>query len=91
MHGGGGGTAWDMKEFASVAHKRGFSVWLPSLPGYGTKPSDLVDITLDNWLNEAREGIIRLLENCNTITVVGHSIGGLIALDGPPVAAHRSG
>jgi len=80
LHGAGGGTAWDMKEFASVAHKRGYSIWLPSLPGYGTKPSDLIDVTLDDWLTEAREGAERLLKSCDTVAVVGHSVGGLLAL-----------
>ena len=80
LHGGGGGTTWDMKEFAAIANKCGFSVWLPLLPGFGTKPSDLVDITIDDWLNEARKSIKCLLENCFSVTIVGHSIGGLIAL-----------
>lgn len=80
LHGGGGGTAWDLKEFALAAHKCGFSVSLPLLPGFGTKPSDLADITFDDWLNEARKGIKRLLENCFSVVIVGHSIGGLIAL-----------
>jgi esterase/lipase len=80
LHGGGGGTAWDMKEFASAAHKRGHTVWVPSLPGYGTQPSDLIGITAEAWLDEAREGVDRLLRECSTVAVVGHSVGGALAL-----------
>jgi hypothetical protein len=56
LHGAGGGTAWDMKEFAAAAHRRGWTVWLPSLPGFGTRPEELTDVTAEDWLDEARKG-----------------------------------
>ncbi|UCE09038.1 MAG: alpha/beta fold hydrolase [Candidatus Thorarchaeota archaeon] len=81
LHGGGGGTAWDLKEFAEVLHSRtGMTIWLPSLTGYGTKPEDLCGITLDDWLSDAHNGLDRLLETCERVYVVGHSMGGLLTL-----------
>ncbi|MHA2294730.1 MAG: alpha/beta hydrolase [Candidatus Hodarchaeales archaeon] len=82
IHGGGGGTTWDLKEFAAKANDHNYTVWLPSLPGYGTVPEDLINITVDDWLTEAREGIkrLRLIEKCSSVSIVGHSLGGLIAL-----------
>jgi hypothetical protein len=80
IHGGGGGSAWDIKEFARAAHRRGYTVWVPSLPGYGTQASDLVGITAEDWLDEAREGVDLLRQNCDTVAVVAHSMGGVIAL-----------
>jgi carboxylesterase len=81
LHGAGGGTAWDLKEFASRLHQEtGMTVWLPSLSGFGTRPEDLSDVTLEDWLNDARSGIERLLETCERVAVVGHSAGGDLAL-----------
>jgi carboxylesterase len=81
LHGAGGGTAWDLKEFAGILHeKTGMTIWLPSLAGFGTRPEDLFDVTLDDWLNDAETGLVRLLETCERGFIVGHSAGGLLAL-----------
>lgn len=81
LHGGGGGSAWDQKEFANVLHeKTGMTVWLPSLTGFGTKPEDLFGVTIDDWLSDAHSGLDRLLETCQQVFLVGHSAGGLLAL-----------
>lgn len=81
LHGFGGGCAWDQKEFARVLHERtGMTVWLPSITGFGTKPEDLLDVTLDDWLRDAHSGLDRLLETCTKTFIVGHSGGGLLTL-----------
>jgi len=80
LHGAGGGSAWDMKEFAAAANRRGWTVCLPSLPGFGTRPEDLIGITAGDWLDESRNGVDRLASECTTVTVVGHSVGGALAL-----------
>ncbi len=81
LHGLGGGTTWDLKEFADILHSRtGMTVWLPALQGFGTKPEDLYEVTFDDWLVEARAGIERLGKKCSRLFVVGHSGGGLLTL-----------
>ena len=81
LHGGGGGSAWDLKEFANILHEQtGMTVWLPSLTGFGTKPEDLYDVTLDDWLGDAHSGLDRLLETCQKVFIVGHSAGGVLTL-----------
>ena len=81
LHGGGGGTAWDLKEFAQLLHEQtGMTIWLPSLTGFGTQPEDLLGITLDDWLHDAESGVDKLLRNCERVFVVGHSAGGVLAL-----------
>ena len=81
LHGAGGGTAWDLKEFAHLLHeKTGMTVWLPSLTGFGTRPEDLLNVTLDDWLKDASSGLERLLETCERVFIVGHSAGGVLAL-----------
>jgi len=81
LHGGGGGSAWDLKVFANILHeKTGMTVWLPSLTGFGTRPEDLFGVTLDEWLSDAHSGLEMLLETCQQLYIVGHSLGGLLAL-----------
>jgi carboxylesterase len=81
LHGAGGGSAWDQKEFANILHeKTGMTVMLPSLTGFGTKPEDLIGVTLKDWLADASSGLDRLLETCTHAFLVGHSAGGLLAL-----------
>ncbi|MFX0093529.1 MAG: alpha/beta hydrolase [Candidatus Hodarchaeota archaeon] len=80
LHGAGGGCTWDLKEFAKKAQEREFTVWLPALPGFGTKSSDLLGIKFDDWLNTASEGVERLRDICSSVSIVGHSMGGLISL-----------
>jgi len=81
LHGAGGGTAWDLKEIAHYLHEHiGATIWLPSLRGFGTKPEDLYNVSFSDWLSDARDGIDRLKTSCDTIIVLGHSFGGLLAL-----------
>ena len=81
LHGGGGGTAWDLKEFAQLLHERtGMTIWLPLLTGFGTEPEDLLGVTLDDWLHDAESGVDKLLRTCERVFVVGHSAGGVLAL-----------
>ncbi len=81
LHGGGGGTTWDLKEFANRLHgETGMTVWLPALSGYGTKPEDLESVTFEDLLKDAHDGLERLLQTCKMVFVVGHSAGGLLTL-----------
>ncbi|MHA2064998.1 MAG: alpha/beta hydrolase [Candidatus Thorarchaeota archaeon] len=81
LHGGGGGTTWDLKEFANILHTESrMTIWLPALTGYGTKPEDLYGVSFDDWLSDAHNGLDKLLEHCQHVCVVGHSAGGLISL-----------
>jgi len=81
LHGAGGGTAWDLKEFARLLHeKTGMTIWLPSLTGFGTRPEDLFGVTLEDWLNDAQSGLGRLLETCERVFIMGHSAGGVLTL-----------
>lgn len=81
LHGGGGGTTWDLKEFAHTLHSEtGVSVWLPALKGFGTRPEDLLNVTFSDWMNDAHDGATKLQQDCDRIFIVGHSMGGLLAL-----------
>ena len=81
LHGAGGGTTWDLKEFANYLHSQiDATVSVPALRGFGTKPEDLYEVTFDDWIDDVNVALHRLQATCTSIVVIGHSFGGLLAL-----------
>jgi len=48
------------------------------LRGHGTYPSDIVNLTLDDWYDQAEQELIQLQKDCTNVNVVGSSLGGTI-------------
>lgn len=81
LHGGGGGTAVDLKPLAEDLNKEGgYTIKVPLLPGYGTSPRDLRETEVSNWLNVVLTEYKSLKEICDQVIVGGHSMGGILAL-----------
>lgn len=58
--------------------ERGWEYRLPVLRGHGTRPEDLVGVTWQDWLDDARAALLELKED---VLIVGLSMGGLLALN----------
>ncbi len=56
----------------------GFDVFVPRLPGHGTRGSDFIKSCFDDWLEMPRKAIEDLLSRYDDVYVVGHSMGGAI-------------
>ncbi|MFX1379124.1 MAG: alpha/beta hydrolase [Promethearchaeota archaeon] len=81
IHGGGGGTAADLKPLAEDLHlKGGYTIRVPLLPGYGTTPKDLKNTSIDFWKSALHREIRILNERCDKIIIGGHSMGGVLTL-----------
>jgi carboxylesterase len=52
----------------------------PWLRGHGTRPEDLAGVTWRDWYDDASAALDTLLAECEAATVVGLSMGGLVAL-----------
>jgi len=63
----------------------GFSVEVPLLPGHGTSPRDHARTRYRDWRRTVENAVATLARGCDHVVVVGHSMGGSIALD---LAAH---
>ena len=61
-------------------HERGFTVLAVRLAGHGTSVADLVQTTGEDWLDSVRDGYALLSGCVKKISVVGHSMGGALAL-----------
>ncbi|MFW9778027.1 MAG: alpha/beta hydrolase [Candidatus Heimdallarchaeota archaeon] len=81
LHGAGGGSAWDLKEFAYFLHKKAkMAIRLPTLKGFGSKSEDLRDVVYQDWHQQAEDQVAVLQAGYDDVFVVGHSFGGIIAL-----------
>jgi len=59
----------------------GYSVEVPRLPGHGTSARDLARTRYSDWRMTVRNAVVALERGCDRIVIVGHSMGGSIALD----------
>ncbi|MBI3924407.1 MAG: alpha/beta fold hydrolase [Armatimonadetes bacterium] len=53
---------------------------MPWLRGHGTRPEDLVGVTWRDWLEDGRKALLDLTGSSGRCTLVGLSMGGLVAL-----------
>lgn len=73
-------TAGHMRPLGEYLRDNGYTVLGILLPGHGTDPDDMAAYTYDQWYEAAAEGYRRLKNDCDKIVVIGHSMGGLLAL-----------
>jgi len=59
---------------------RGMTVYGPRFAGHGTHPKDLARVHWRDWIASALDGYALLRARCEHVVVVGHSMGGLVAL-----------
>lgn len=58
----------------------GFTVYAPRLAGHGTEPRALNRTIWQDWAASALDGYHLLRQTCRSVVIVGHSMGGLLAL-----------
>ena len=61
-------------------HKLGFTVLGVRLAGHGTTVEDMSHMTWEDWMDSVRDGYAVLSGFCESIDVIGHSMGGLFSL-----------
>jgi len=69
------------RQFAEHFAEKGYTVWVPLLPGHGTKPSDLMDVKWQDWYYSAEEFYLNLKNQSDKVIVCGQSMGGALALN----------
>jgi esterase/lipase/1-acyl-sn-glycerol-3-phosphate acyltransferase len=58
----------------------GFKVYGSRLKGHGTSPSNLKDVTWEDWYYGMQRGYAALHNICSKIVIIGFSTGGLLSL-----------
>jgi carboxylesterase len=69
-----------MAELAEFLHRRGFSVRVPLLAGHGRSLRDLASANAAIWHQEVRRDFDAMRANHGTVSVVGLSVGGALAI-----------
>ncbi len=79
LHGFGGGTCADLKYIAKdIFNQKGYSIYIPLLPGFGTHPEQLHKVKVKDWLESLEKEFKFIQDKCDVIIVGGHSIGGVL-------------
>lgn len=73
-------TPAELRPLGEALNRAGYSVHAPLLPGHGTTPEDLLQVTYCDWIEGAQQGLNLLKQGCSSVVVIGHSMGGLLAL-----------
>ena len=74
------GSPVDMKPLTDALKKNGYAFHAIILPGHGTTPRDLKDITKEELLEKASLTYENLKQRYNEVSIVGFSMGGSIGL-----------
>lgn len=79
IHGFTGSPA-HMRPIADGLAEKGYSVRTILLPGHGTKPEDMKNVTWQDWLLAARTAAKEMRKKYRYLTVSGLSMGGVLSL-----------
>jgi carboxylesterase len=69
-----------MRGLAVALADAGLTVELPLLPGHGTAVADMVPTSWQDWSAAADDALARLEARCETVVVVGLSMGGTLSV-----------
>ena len=73
-------TVAEVRPLAKQLHKLGYTVAGPLLPGHGTTPDELNQVSWQDWLWTAKTSYHHLATICDHVFVGGESTGAVIAL-----------
>jgi carboxylesterase len=71
---------FELRLLGDHLQNEGFSISIPLLPGHGTSLRDLKAQSWMDWYEAAKMALFELRKTCQTVFVIGLSMGGSIAL-----------
>ncbi|MBO6179130.1 MAG: alpha/beta fold hydrolase [Selenomonadaceae bacterium] len=74
------GTPADLLLLGEYLNSKNYTVLAPRLTGHGSSAKTLENTTAENWMDAAYDGYAILKGAAKRIYVVGHSMGGILAL-----------
>lgn len=74
------GSVSHMRPLGDALADLGYTVMGFNLPGHATTEADMVKSNWRQWLAASRDALVRLRKQCDTVTVAGLSMGGLLSL-----------
>ena len=86
-----GGTEYDLGSMHKRLKMSGFITHSLTLPGHGTRPEDLLRVTVDDWLDACRARYRELAGQFETLHVMGMCMGSLLAVEVAKQEQHGKG
>ncbi len=80
VHGFGGGY-YEIESIVQCIEKCGFTVRCASLAGHTGNKRDLRNVGYAQWINSAETELKKLMDECESVHIVGFSMGGLIGIN----------
>lgn len=74
------GSPSEMRLLGEYLHSQGYTVFGPRLPGHGTHPREMEQTDWRQWYGAVEDGFHILTSICREVSVVGLSMGGILAL-----------
>lgn len=74
------GSPGDLAELAAFLQERGMVAITMCLPGHGAHGCEMQPVDWQEWATAVRTEVHRLKERCDLVFVLGHSLGGALAL-----------
>jgi len=78
---GFGGSLEEISPLSNYLTSKGFYVVCPKLKGHTGKRRDLRGVSYEDWIESAEEGLKKLEAYCDSIVLIGFSMGGLISVN----------
>ena len=69
-----------MRHLGAFFQENGFRVMAVLLPGHGTQPGDLLEVSWKEWAGEVAYGVDRLAEEVEEVYLAGFSAGGTLSV-----------
>jgi carboxylesterase len=76
-----GGTQYDLGSMHKTLQRAGFTTHSLTLPGHGTTPEDLVNISAEQWLDAVQTLYRELIGRYDTLHVCGMCMGALLSIE----------
>jgi len=73
-------SAYSMRHLAAFFQENGFRVMAVLLPGHGTQPGDLLDVTWQEWAKTVAYGAYKLAEEVEEVYLAGYSTGATLSV-----------
>ena len=73
-------SPYSMRHLAAFFQENGFRVMAILLPGHGTQPGDLLEVTWQEWVKTVAYGAYKLAEEVDEVYLAGYSLGGTLSI-----------
>jgi esterase/lipase len=73
-------SPYSMRHLAAFFQENGFRVMAILLPGHGTQPGDLLEVTWQEWAKTVAYGAYKLAEEVDDVYLAGYSTGATLSV-----------